>query len=290
MKKRLVLFPVIILLTIMNCRFLINWLCFFPDRSDIIPVDHLPESVQEIFIGTADGKSLQSYLLSNPGSSHILIYFHGNAGNIGHRLADLQILANMGVNVLGVSYRGYGKSTGRPNEKGIYEDGRACFAYAQEHLGFEQSSIILFGRSIGSTVAVNTVMDRTAAAVVLVTPMTSAKDVGKAHGYGPFTYFAGNAFDNLSKIKRLNCPLLIVHGTSDEIVPFFLGEKLFAAAPEPKTFFPVQNAGHNNLQDAFSEDYWGAIGTFIRSITASEEINREQPAHPPYRSAPRKKA
>jgi hypothetical protein len=97
---------------VMNCRFLINKMAFFPDRFDIPPVDRLPKGVEQVRIPTSDGEQLQCYWIPNDDSRHVLIYFHGNAGNISHRLPDLLNLAQMGLNVLGVGYRGYGTSTG----------------------------------------------------------------------------------------------------------------------------------------------------------------------------------
>ena len=251
---------------LMNCRFLVNFFSFFPDRNDLIPPDELPAGVEECFIKTTDGVRLQCYRIPNAQSNKLLIYFHGNAGNIGHRLPDLQILAGMNLNVLGVGYRGYGRSSGKPSEAGIYADGRAALAFAERSLGFGLDRILIFGRSIGSSVAVETAMDKALAAVILVTPMTSGKAVGKKSGFGPLAYLAGNAFDNLSKIRRLRSSLLIVHGTEDEIIPFDMGRALYAAALEPKTFEPVEGAGHNTISTITAAAYWGAVERFIQSL------------------------
>ena len=99
-----------------GCRLAVNLLAFHPDRTDLIPEDRLPPGVQERFIRTDDGVRLQCYWIARPEQQRLLIYFHGNAGNIGHRLPDLLTLSDMGFNVLGVGYRGYGRSTGRPSE------------------------------------------------------------------------------------------------------------------------------------------------------------------------------
>ena len=264
-KKRLALL-VLSGVMLMGCQFLVNLLAFFPDRHDLIPENRLPPGVREVYISTPDGKRLQCYWLAHPQSRRLLIYFHGNAGNIGHRLPDLQKLAGMGLNVLGMGYRGYGKSTGKPSEKGIYTDGRAALAHAEKELGFDRRHIILFGRSIGSTVAVELGSSVETAGLVLISPMTSAKAVGKAAGYGPVARLAGSAFDNLSKIKRLKGPLLIVHGTADEVIPFAMGEQLNRAAPDPKRFVAIDGAGHNDISAAWAGPYWQAIQTFIDEL------------------------
>lgn len=254
---------------LMSCRFLVNFFSFFPDRQDLLPPDRLPPDVEERFIDTEDGEQLQCYWIARPQSRYLLIYFHGNGGNIGHRLPDLRILADMNLNVLGVGYRGYGRSSGKPSEAGIYADGRAALDYAGQVLGFGPGRTILFGRSIGSTVAVNSAVETDVAAVILVSPMTSGKAVGRQGGFGPLAFLAGDAFDNLSRIKRVRSPLLIVHGTADEIIPFAMGRELYAAASEPKTFVPIAGAGHNDLSTSTAGAYWEAVVRFLSALSIS---------------------
>lgn len=255
---------ILIGLMIMNCRFAVNHFAFHPDRQDLIPPDRLPAGVEERFVPTPDNEKLQCYWIPRSDSQRLLIYFHGNAGNIGHRMDDLLTLADMGLSVLGVGYRGYGRSTGRPSERGIYADGRAALAYGMKTLGFKQGQIILVGRSIGSTVAVETARQQTLAAVILVSPMTSGRAVGRAHGFGFLSHLAGDAFDNLSKIKTVHSPLLIIHGTADEVIPFDLGRQLFQAAGPPKQFVAVEGAHHNDLSIIHAQPYWQAVRAFLQ--------------------------
>jgi fermentation-respiration switch protein FrsA (DUF1100 family) len=251
---------------LMSCRWVVNFLAFYPDRSDLIPRDRLPSGVQERFIQTTEGIRLQCYWVARPEYRRLLIYFHGNAGNIGHRLPDLITLADMGLNVLGVGYRGYGRSSGRPSEQGIYADGQAAMDYAVRELGFQTSDIVLFGRSIGSTVAVEVGRAHPVAAVILVSPITSGKAAGRLH-FGPLAYLAGDAFDNLSKIGQLHSPLLIIHGTEDEVLPFDMGRQLFAAAKDPKYFEPIQGASHNDLSFGAADSYWRAVQHFLDRLS-----------------------
>jgi fermentation-respiration switch protein FrsA (DUF1100 family) len=253
-------------LSMMNCRFLVNRFAFFPDQKDLIPPAQLPAGVEEVFIQSSDGERLQCYWLPDSTSKRVLIYFHGNAGNIGHRLPDLQTLQAMGLNVLGLGYRGYGGSSGRPSEAGIYADGRAALDHVIHRQGFSEKDIILLGRSIGSTVAVETAKDRPLAAVILVSPMTSGRAVGRAAGFGPMAALAGNAFDNESKIHRIRSPLLIVHGTNDDVIPFSMGRQLFETAPEPKHFAPVDRAGHNDLSLMPASVYGKAVRRLIDTL------------------------
>ncbi len=263
---------VIILLlgvSIMGCRWLINFYSFFPDRTDLPPADSLPAGVEEVFFATPDGETLQCYWIRPPQARRALIYFHGNAGNISHRMQDLLALADMNMAVLGVSYRGYGRSTGKPSEKGIYQDGRAALDYVTETHGFKVEKVILLGRSIGSAVAVDLAQNKHLAAVILVTPMSTGKAMGKFHGFGILSALAGDAFNNLHKIDHLRCPLLVVHGTLDKIVPFHMGEQLFARAPSPKQFRAIQGAGHNDISmpgTPFADPYWQAIRHWLQSF------------------------
>lgn len=250
---------------VMNCRFLINKMAFFPDRFDIPSIDRLPEGVEQLRIPTIDGQQLQCYWIPHSDSRRALIYFHGNAGNISHRLADLLKLARMNLNVLGVGYRGYGASTGAPSEAGIYQDGHAALHFIIEEKGFDRGQIYLLGRSIGSTVAVEIAQKVALAGVILVTPLTTAKAVAKANGLGILSALAGDAFNNSGKIPELSAPLLIIHGTRDEIIPFRLGRELFNQAPAPKEFVAIEGAGHNDISLAETGRYWKAIEQWVNA-------------------------
>lgn len=252
-------------LIVMNCRFLINKMAFFPDRFDVPTAAHLPAGVEQVRIPTRDGHQLQSYWIPHSESRRVLIYFHGNAGNISHRLPDLQRLAHMNLNVLGLGYRGYGTSTGKPSEAGIYTDGKAALQFVTQNKGFRTSQVYLFGRSIGSTVAVDIAQHKELAGVILVTPLTTAKAVAKASGFGILAALAGDAFNNSAKIGALHAPLLILHGTLDEIIPYQLGRLLFDQAPSPKKFVDIEGAGHNDISLVAPHRYWEPIDQWINA-------------------------
>jgi hypothetical protein len=249
---------------VMNCRFLINKMAFFPDRYDVPPAERLPAGVEQIRIPTRDGQRLQCYWIPHTDSRRALIYFHGNAGNISHRLPDLLNLAHMNLSVLGVGYRGYGTSTGKPSEAGIYMDGRAALEYVMHEKGFDPGRIYVLGRSIGSTVAVEIAQHQPLAGVILVTPLTTARAVAKANGFGILASLAGDAFNNSAKIGALRAPLLILHGTRDEVIPFGLGQELYHQAPWPKQFVAIENTGHNDIGLAANGRYWKAIEHWLQ--------------------------
>jgi fermentation-respiration switch protein FrsA (DUF1100 family) len=243
----------------------INSCSFHPDRVYVPEADQLPPGVEELFIPTDDGQRLQCYWLPRPSSGRVLIYFNGNSGNLAHRLTDLMRLAEMDINVLGAGYRGFGKSTGRPSERGIYKDGRAALDHVMRR-GFKMEQIILLGYSLGTTVVVDIAQGQALGGLVLVTPLTSGKAVAQVRGYGPFAWFAGNKFNALSKIDRLRSPMLIVHGTADEVIPLSMGEQIFAAAREPKKMVVIDGAHHSDISFFAPELYLGAIRDFIDGL------------------------
>lgn len=261
------------LIVLTGCSSLVNQFAFYPDTQNIIPAEKLPFGVDEVFITTEDNVRLQAYYLKNPSSERMLIFFHGNAGNICHRISDIINLKNCGINVLAISYRGYGKSSGTPSEKGIYKDGAAALDYAMQTLGYSVENIIIFGRSIGSTVAVHISQQKDIAGLILITPLTSAKAQAKAKGLCFLSFLAGNAFDNLSKISHIKCPLLVIHGTDDQVLSFSMGKEIFDHAHGKKQLVIIEGAGHNNLSQVDSEKYWGSIAEFIRKANRLKVIS-----------------
>jgi len=246
-----------------GCKFIVNQMAFYPDSTNVLSQNSLPPGVEEFFTDTEDHLKIQGLYLPLASSDKILIYFHGNAGNIYNRIPDLIQLQKSGVNVIGAGYRGYGKSEGSPSEEGIYRDGNAVFKYATEELGFSQNNIIIFGRSIGTATALKVSNNRNIRSLILITPLTSGKAHAKATGLGVLSSLAGNAFNNLSKIKNIKAPLLVIHGTSDRVIPFSMGKEIFDAAKTKKKFVKIEGAGHNNLQSTYRSAYWPPIIDFI---------------------------
>ncbi len=247
------------------CTPLINKLAFFPNS---VPADEtlsLPKGCETIVVTTSDGEKLHCLWVESQPAAGVIIYFHGNAGNIYGRIPGLVKLSEFGWSVLGVSYRGYGKSTGSPSEKGIYKDAQAAVSFVQTRLGIPPHRIVLCGRSIGSAAAIDVCQSNTPAGLILITPLTSGKEMAKKMGLGALSGLAGGAFNNMAKLDTIESPLLIVHGTDDTIVPFYMGKQLYDAYAGPKTFVRIQNGDHNSLEHIDPEKYWGAIQTFLQT-------------------------
>jgi len=218
-------------------------LIFFPDPHVPAP----PPGVEERGFTTADGVRLHAWWAPPAAAAPVLVWSHGNAGNIGGRAPVLGALARRGLGVLAYDYRGYGRSAGHPTEAGVYRDAEAAYDAART-AGAPATRLVAFGESLGGAVSVHLATARACAAVVLVATFTRLRDVARAH-YGPLGFLAGDRFDVLARIGTLRVPVLIAHGDRDEVVPFALGERLFAAAPAPKRFVRVPGAHHDDVLD-----------------------------------------
>ena len=232
-------------LSLLGCSVVVlDRLIFFPDSF----VPDPPSGVEERWIATDDGVRVHAWYAPAGADAPVLVWSHGNGGNIANRVEVLLALQARGVGVLAYDYRGYGRSQGRPTEAGVYRDARAAYD-SERARGTPAGRIVCFGESLGSAVTLQLAMERPCAGVVVVAPFTTLAEVARRH-YGPLGALAGNRFDALANVARLTVPLLVAHGDRDEIVPFELGERLFAAAPEPKRFVRVRGAHHNDVFDA----------------------------------------
>lgn len=242
---------------------------FFPQKA----LDETPAAwgleYAEVSLNTADNVRLHGWYLPNPGSDKALLFFHGNAGNISHRGASVEIFHRLGMNVLIFDYRGFGASRGRPDESGLYEDARAAWRFLREEKGFDSEDIILFGRSLGGAVATKLASEVHPAGLILESSFSSARDM--ASEIMPLIsriVFLRFSFNTLDIIDRIHCPLLVLHSPGDEVIPFGQGEKIFRAAREPKTFVALQG-GHNGGYLLSQPGYEQALEAFIRKVSGS---------------------
>jgi pimeloyl-ACP methyl ester carboxylesterase len=268
--KRITIAAVLLAAALLPYPWVINSCSFYPLRGNLPAAHQLPAGIQERIIPTEDGERLFCYWLPRPPSDWAIAYFHGNSGNIGQHVAELNRLADMGFNVLGVDYRGFGKSSGRPSESGIYKDGRAALKYLVKEQGFKMQRIVLMGVSIGSCVALEIARDEPVGAVVLVTPLTSGKAVVEAGGHHFLAWFAGDVFDNLSRIGRIRSPLLIIAGSADQTTPAEMGRQLYAKATRPKQLVVIPGAHHNDIASFAPDVYWGALRTFFALLKPAQ--------------------
>ena len=248
-------------------------LIYFPgqQRHLLPPPAELGLSPQRIEIPTDDGVTLVGWVISAPAESSggfWLLMCHGNAGNLAEfdRPVHYAGLRRMGLNLLAFDYRGYGESDGSPSEQGLYRDARAAYRYLRETRRVPPDRIIVFGHSLGSTVAVDLVSRVPAAGLILDGALTSVIDRGQElYPYIPVRWISGSRFNSLDKIPRIKIPKLFLHGVRDDVVPLAHGRRLFAAAAPPKTFVELQ-AGHGDGFEVDSATYFGSIARFLASL------------------------
>jgi len=220
---------------------------------------------EEVYFDTPDNKRLNGWFIAHDKSKFTIIFCHGNAGNISHRLEKILIFYNLGLNVFIFDYRGYGKSIGAPSESGLYEDADAAYNYLIKEKRISPESVILYGESIGGAVAIDLARNKDVGALITEETFTSIKDMsGIAYPFLPYFIFSSR-FDALSKIKNVGCPKLIIHSIDDEIVPFRLGEKLFDAAMPPKKFLKLRGS-HNTAFLESEEQFKEGIKSFLSDL------------------------
>ena len=212
---------------------------------------------------------MNAWYLASPGSEKALLWFHGNAENTGDGLGQAEFYSRLGVNVLAVDYRGYGKSEGSPDEAGVYRDADAAYDYLVQVRHIQPKNIVVFGHSLGGAVAIDLAARRECGALIVQSSFTSIRDMARHTFRIPlFEYIPKSRFDSLAKIQRVRAAVLVLHGTRDDIVPFSMGQRLFAAAPEPKLFFPVKGAGHNDVTEMGGEKLLERFKCFLQRPAA----------------------
>jgi len=255
-----------LLLAVAGIRLFENSFIYFPPRfpEGFPPPELYARQVEDVWITTLDKVRVNAWYSPNPASEKALLWFHGNAENIGQGLEHLTFYSRLGVNVLAVDYRGYGKSEGSPDETGVYRDADAAYDYLIQDRHFQPKNVFVFGHSLGGAVAIDLASRRECGGLIVQSSFTSAKDMARRMFRIPlFEYIPKSQFDSLAKIRRVRAPILIVHGTRDEVVPFPMGQRLFQAAPEPKFFFPVQDAGHNDVVEVGGEGLLDRLKSFL---------------------------
>jgi hypothetical protein len=247
-------------------------LIYFPMRDHEVTPGGLGLKHEDVELRAEDGVRLHAWYLPVKDSRLTLLVCHGNAGNISHRLDRALLLqSRLQAASLLFDYRGYGRSEGSPDEEGTYRDARAAYRWLVAK-GVEPRRIVIFGESLGSAVALQLALEVEARALVLESPFASIPDMARAvYPFLPLWPFVKTRYDNVGKVGRLRMPLLVLHGDRDDVVPFTQGRRLFDAAPEPKRFFAIPGASHNDTYLVGGDAYWKALGGFFDGLTASDK-------------------
>lgn len=229
---------------------------------------------EEVNFAASDGTRLHGWLVRHPNPRAVVLFSHGNGGNITHRAETLRLLRDrIGITVMTYDYRGYGRSEGSPSEAGILQDARAARAELARRTGTAESDIVLLGRSLGGGVAVDLAAADGTRGLILESTFTSLPDAANTHsGSIPVSSIMANRFDSISKIGRYHGPLLQSHGDADRVIPFDQGERLFAAATGPKQFVRIPGGDHNDPQ---TDEYYQELSRFLdRLPTAQTDVAR----------------
>lgn len=208
-----------------------------------------------------DGVKLAARHWPNPAAKHTVLWFYGNGEDIGALELSAGEWRKRGFAVMAVDYRGYGRSGGVPSEATTYDDAAVALDWLKKERGLAASQVVLLGYSLGSGPAVELATREKLGGLILIAPLVSAYRVMTVVPLLP-----GDKFVNIGKIGRIQCPVLFLHGRQDRTVPFWHGEKLFAAAPEPKRHLWVDEAGHGDLEEVAGEKYWQAIREFAATL------------------------
>lgn len=236
---------------------------FYSNHAAFLPQPSSYADSEEICkIKTPDEKYISGLYLPNETAEFVILYSHGNAEDLGNIRPTLCEFVNEGFSIFAYDYRGYGTSTGKPSEKKAYQDIDAAYTYLTEQLKFPPDRIIIMGRSLGGAVAIDLAARKPAAGLILESTFTSALRVVTKIPISPFDRFV-----NTKKIKKVKCPVLVIHSRDDDIIPFAHGEKLFKLANEPKLNLWITGAAHNDsISWIAGNKYWDTIKMFTSTI------------------------
>ncbi len=244
---------------------------YYPQRFLEATPHTLGLDYEEVAFTASDGVRLHGWWVPAGPSRATLIFCHGNAGNISHRLESIRVFNSLGLNVFIFDYRGYGQSSGKPSEAGTYLDAEAAYDYVAKNLRIPPERIVIFGRSLGGAIAVQLALDRAAAALVCEASFTSTVELGKRiYPYLPVKFLVFDRYDSISKVGEIKTPKLFIHSTEDELVPYKQGRRLYEAAAPPKEFLEISGShGGGFLED--EGEYQRGLSAFLRKYLPPAE-------------------
>ncbi|MBI2082363.1 MAG: alpha/beta hydrolase [Deltaproteobacteria bacterium] len=249
---------------------IVTWLAtkllFFPIKSISFYPSQMETPYEEVRFKNDEGLLLHGWFFPGTKPDRTLLFLHGNAGNIGDRLDHIKQLLKIGWNIFIFDYRGYGGSEGSPSIEGLQKDTDAAYRWlvsGKEGTKFLPEQIVVWGESLGGAYATDLATREPLRALILQSTFTSLHDIAQTHY--PFIPkpIVPDIYRSIDKVRKIRSPLLVIHGTSDETVPFWMGKKLFESAPHPKRFYEVKEALHNNGYEIGKKEYLSQIEVFL---------------------------
>ena len=245
-------------------------------------ITYTPEDIgiefEDVTLETPDGVKLNGWYIPAKEAKMTILFCHGNGGNIMHRLDSISLFNKLGLNCFIFDYRGYGLSGGRPTEQGTYTDALTAYKWLTQKRKILPQDIIVFGRSLGGSVAAYTAAEVPVCSLIIESCFTSYVDMGKKlYPYMPIRWFARFSYDTIGYLKKVQCPVMIIHSRADEIIPFEFGLELYEAANEPKEFVEI-SGNHNEGFLISGEVYTDAWKKWIKFLSEQkqQQTNRQQ--------------
>ena len=221
-------------------------LLYYPERQLVATPNQFGLSYEPVSFEADDGIRLSGWYLEANAARGVLLFFHGNAGNISHRIVSLQLFNRLGFSTFIIDYRGYGESKGKPSEAGTYLDAEAAWRYLVEQRNIDPSEIVIFGRSLGAAIASYVASKHSPRALIVESAFASVADLaGKYYPFMPVRWLTRFKYNTVDYASAVKCPLLVVHSRQDDIIPFSHGRRIFDAAPMPKEFLEITGS-HND--------------------------------------------
>ena len=263
--------------------FIQSSLLYYPDmpgRNLATSPENIGLTYQNIELITEDNIKLHGWFIPNDKTKETVLFFHGNAGNISHRLESIEIFHRLGLNVFIIDYRGYGQSEGKTTEKGTYRDAEAAWNYLNKTRGISGQQIIIFGRSLGASIATWLANKYTPAGLIIESGFTSVASMGqRLYPFLPIRWLTHFRYDTRQYVKNVSCPVMIAHSSDDEIIPYAEGLEIFQTAPEPKIFLDMRG-GHNDGFIVSGSDYIDGLRSFInQAIKRGDGVKLSDSSH-----------
>lgn len=244
---------------------LVSRFIYYPDPTWIATPDQLGLEAEQVQLTPEPGVQLHAWFFPHPAPLATLLFCHGNAGNVSHRLENVSHLTRTGFQVLLFDYRGYGHSTGQPSEEGLYQDGVTAWEHLVARSDTAGAPRLIFGRSLGGAVAVELATRVKADGLILESTFTSIRTLARLVFPLPLPELPVK-YDSLAKIEGISMPLLAIHGERDELIPMSDGRALFEAAPQPKAWYAIPGAGHNDTYWTGGQAYFQRLAAFAAEL------------------------
>tara|TARA_Y100001970_G_C14239657_1_gene864091 strand:+ start:1521 stop:2357 length:837 start_codon:yes stop_codon:yes gene_type:complete len=261
---QLLLVFVLIYLFILTSTYIFQRKLLYQPGENNYSGDQLLVDIEEIKILTEDNIELLSWFHKKDLKKYkTILFFHGNAGNLENRIHKINHFKDMKINFIIVSWRGFSGNKGQPTEKGLYKDGKSAVKWLKMK-GVEEEDIVIYGESLGTGIAIEIAQNKNFAGIILESPFTSMVDAGKTqYPYLPVRFLLKDKYESDKKIKKVKSPILIMHGKIDQIVPFYMGKKMYEIANEPK--FSYFSKYDDHMME-FNENMLKTLRTFLDGL------------------------